>query len=221
MTEKEWLACDDESEMVHHLGGTASKRKARLYAAACCRHAWDALPVGPCREAVEVAERLADGLAREKERLAALRPLKKNRSHPIWNAVWAAKCAVARTTPHMLSAHLNTANLVAQHRAGRDGDIQNRLWELERATYPGLLRCIFGNPFRPAAIAPGVLAWHDGLLVAQAQRMYESRDFAEMAVTADMLEDAGCRDAQVLAHCRSPGGHARGCFVVDLLLGKT
>jgi hypothetical protein len=221
MTEQEWLACEDDVEMVHHLGRTASKRKARLYAATCCRRAWEALPVGPCRRAVEVGERLADGRVGEKQRLAALRALQADDAPPDWNAVWAAECAVARNVPHMLRAHVHTANLVAQHRARGDRDLQSRLWEIDRATYPGLLRCIFGNPFRPAEIAPKVLAWRDGLLVALAQRMYESRDFAEMGVMTDMLEDAGCRDAQVLGHCRGPASHARGCFVVDLLLGKT
>jgi hypothetical protein len=84
-----------------------------------------------------------------------------------------------------------------------------------------LLRCLFGNPFRPAApLAPELLGWHDGLLVSMARRMYESRDFGEMPVLADMLEDAGCRDARVLGHCRNAGPHARGCWVVDLILSK-
>jgi hypothetical protein len=50
--------------------------------------------------------------------------------------------------------------------------------------------------------------------------MYESRDFAPMPVLADALEDAGCADPDVLAHCRGPGPHIRGCWVVDLVLGK-
>jgi hypothetical protein len=53
-----------------------------------------------------------------------------------------------------------------------------------------------------------------------AAAMYEARDFAGLPVLADALEEAGCEDAGVLAHCRGPGPHARGCWVVDLLLGK-
>ena len=41
-----------------------------------------------------------------------------------------------------------------------------------------------------------------------------------MPVLADALEEAGCQDAIILNHCREPGGHVRGCWVVDLLLGK-
>ena len=37
---------------------------------------------------------------------------------------------------------------------------------------------------------------------------------------ADALDDAGCSDAGVLAHCRGPGEHARGCWLLDGLLGK-
>jgi hypothetical protein len=207
--------------MFHHLGRTLSRRKARLYAAACCRHAWDALPEGPCRQAVEVAERLADGQAKEKERLAALRALPQGAdAHPIQSAVWAAECVVARHVPHVLQVGAHTSNAIAQQRAGGDRDLQMKLWNADLATYSALVRCIFGNPFRPPEIAPSLRTWHDGLLAATAQRIYESRDFVEMAVLADMLEDAGCQDTQALAHCRDPGPHARGCFVVDLLLAR-
>jgi hypothetical protein len=49
--------------------------------------------------------------------------------------------------------------------------------------------------------------------------MYEARDFTAMPLLADLLEEAGC-PAAVGAHCRDLGPHARGCWVVDLLLGK-
>jgi hypothetical protein len=54
-----------------------------------------------------------------------------------------------------------------------------------------------------------------------AQKMYESRDFGDLAVLADALEEAGCQDQDVLSHFRSGGEHARGCWVVDLLLGRS
>jgi hypothetical protein len=50
-------------------------------------------------------------------------------------------------------------------------------------------------------------------------RIYETRDFSALPVLADALEDAGC-DADILAHCRSAGPHARGCWLVDLVLAK-
>ena len=45
-------------------------------------------------------------------------------------------------------------------------------------------------------------------------------DYGGLPVLADALEEAGCTDADLLAHCRSGGGHLRGCWAVDLLLGK-
>jgi hypothetical protein len=81
-----------------------------------------------------------------------------------------------------------------------------------------LIRCIFGNPFREAAFDP---AWRTSAAVALATQMYESRDFGSMAILADALEDAGCDSDDVIAHCRDPKGcHARGCWVVDRVLGK-
>jgi hypothetical protein len=50
--------------------------------------------------------------------------------------------------------------------------------------------------------------------------MYESRDFGQAPLLADMLEDAGVSDAQLLGHLRGPGPHARGCFAVDSVLER-
>jgi hypothetical protein len=44
--------------------------------------------------------------------------------------------------------------------------------------------------------------------------------FDRLPVLGDLLEEAGCGDAALLAHCRGPGPHAHGCFVVDALTGR-
>lgn len=80
-----------------------------------------------------------------------------------------------------------------------------------------LIRDIFGNPFRPVSFDP---TWRTTTSVAIAKAMYDSRDFAAMPVLADALEDAGCTHADILDHCRGAGPHVRGCWVVDLVLGK-
>ena len=79
------------------------------------------------------------------------------------------------------------------------------------------LRDIFGNPFRPVALAP---AWRTDTAVSLARAMYESREFSAMPILADALQDAGCDEPAILDHCRQPGEHVRGCWVVDLVLGK-
>ena len=81
-----------------------------------------------------------------------------------------------------------------------------------------LLRDIFGNPFRPARFDP---AWRTSTAVALASQMYESREFSAMPILADALQDAGCDNDDVLNHCRGLGPHVRGCWVVDLMLGKS
>jgi hypothetical protein len=79
------------------------------------------------------------------------------------------------------------------------------------------LREVFGNPFRPVALNP---AWLTSDVLALARQMYESRDFGAMPILADALQEAGCDHINVLGHCREPGEHVRGCWVIDMLLGK-
>jgi len=80
-----------------------------------------------------------------------------------------------------------------------------------------LIRCIFDNPFRPVAVDPSWLAFDAAAL---ATGIYADRAFDRMPILADALQDAGCDNANILNHCRSDGPHVRGCWVVDLLLGK-
>jgi hypothetical protein len=81
----------------------------------------------------------------------------------------------------------------------------------------GLIRDIFGNPFRPIRLAPG---WRTADVLALARGVYDDRAFDRLPILADALVDAGCDDETVLAHCRSDGPHVRGCWVVDLVLGE-
>jgi len=81
-----------------------------------------------------------------------------------------------------------------------------------------LLREIIGSPFRPVRVAP---RWLTSPVVTLAATMYESREFTPMPILADALEEAGCDNPDVLTHCRGPGPHVRGCWVVDLILGKS
>jgi hypothetical protein len=92
-----------------------------------------------------------------------------------------------------------------------------------------LVRDIFGRfPSRPLPTLPvSVLTWRDSLVVNLAKAAYDNRllpsghlDPARLAVLADALEDASCQEPQILEHLRGEGPHVRGCWVVDLLLGK-
>src|SRR5262249_32691175 len=104
--------------------------------------------------------------------------------------------------------------------AFRDAWMVTKMLLCEGETGAQLLRDLFGNPFRSIHIAPAWLAWNDGTVRRIAQAIYDERAFDRMPVLADALEDAGCTERAILAHCRQPGEHVRGCWVVDLILGK-
>jgi hypothetical protein len=104
-----------------------------------------------------------------------------------------------------------------------EGQLRGR----EQVAQCELLRCVVGNPFRPISLDPAWLAWHGGAILKLAQAIYDDRllpsghlDAARLAVLADMLEEAGCCDEQLLTHLRGPGPHVRGCFAVDAVLGR-
>jgi hypothetical protein len=104
---------------------------------------------------------------------------------------------------------------------------QDATWDTERVARQveelaqcHLLRDIIGNLFREVSIDPQWLLANDGAVRRIAQAVYDERAFEQMPILGDALEDAGCTDATILDHLRQPGEHARGCWVVDALLGK-
>jgi hypothetical protein len=203
LTEPGWLTCTWPGAMLNALAGRASDRKLRLFACACYRRVWG-LTDPMMHEAVAFAEAAADGLAPPAEleaRWLTWRP-------PEGEASWLL-------SPHAAEAASESAKWSANIRAirlGHRGGLQNEEW----AYQADLLRCVFGNPYRPVAADP---AWRTSAAVTLARAMYDSRDFAAMPLLADLLEEAGC-PAAVSEHCRGEGPHVRGCWVVDLLLGR-
>jgi hypothetical protein len=102
-----------------------------------------------------------------------------------------------------------------------DEQPEERAARRERRAQCDLLRDLFGNPFRPAAIEPSWLEWNDRCVTRLARAIYDERKYQEMKILADALEEAGCTNPDILTHCRQPGEHVRGCWVIDLLLGLT
>jgi hypothetical protein len=197
MTEAEWLACADPTPMLEFLRDRAAPRKLRLFACACVRHIWPLLGGTRSgelsRRAVEVAERHADGLATDRE-------LARARGASGWVALDVARAAAAET-----------AWRAAWHAPWHRRE--------DAAAHVALLREIFGNPFRPPICDPAWRAWNGGAVPRLARSLYDEGRFAELPVLADALEEAGCADGGLLGHCRRTGGHVRGCWALDLLLG--
>jgi hypothetical protein len=225
VTEAEWLASDDPFSMLDflHRAGHGSKRQHRLYAAACCRQVWHLLEDERSRRAVEVAEQFADGVVTDEDRAAA---------HTAAMAAWSgrkgestermfASLAAALAAGGATRAAVRGAGLAVKWSA----DDSHRAAEAaKRKEQAAILRDVVGNPFRPT---PVDTSWLASRVVAFAQATYDQRelpagtlDATRLAVLADALEDAGCTDSDLLAHLRGPGPHVRGCWAVDLLLGK-
>jgi hypothetical protein len=95
--------------------------------------------------------------------------------------------------------------------------IITRAEKAERKAQCELLRDLFGNPWRPAVIDPAWLRWRDGVVVQMARSIHDEQRFAELPVLADALEEAGCAVPEILGHCRRPGPHVRGCWLIDAL----
>jgi hypothetical protein len=226
MTEVEWLNEKHNSQaMVWSLRGTTltrtkgGKRKLRLFACASCRLTWDLLTDPLLRQAVEVAERFAEGQAgkdelqkayesaRGRERLPSAAP-DHRQSTASWMAEKAAHPRAFDAAFYMTASPLPLTGGSGAQEQERD------------AALCELLRCIFGNPYRPARIAPDWLQWNGGCIRGIATAIYDERDFDRMPVLADALEEAGCAEQAIIGHLRVPTIHARGCWVLDQLLGR-
>lgn len=223
MTEAEWQACADPLPMLRFLRDRASERKLRLLAVAACREIWDRIADGRSREAVVVAEMFADGLAGDADLLRVCHDAHdaSTAAHAQSPSVGAAASAAARASHPEIRRHIASDGgpvAMALHRAKAN----------RRAQFCRIIRCIFGPlPFRPLAVDPVCSTPTINNLAAT---IYNDREvwndptsrnsFDRLPILGDALEEAGCTNAEILAHCRGPGPHVRGCWVVDLLLGR-
>lgn len=185
-------------------------RKLRLYAVACCRQRWELFDADVFRRAVDGAERLADGRA-DRAELAT-----------IYDAIMAFPTPNAQShcIENMTLKLLSVRGMNCATAAAMDLGVATGWNDFESAVraQAQLLRCVVGNPFRPVVFDP---IWRTSAVVALADSIDTGRAFDRMPILADALEAAGCRQRDVLAHCRGGGPHARGCWVVDMVLGKS
>lgn len=244
MTEGEWSCCSEPSAMLNFLPASnpGSQRKFRLFAVACCRRIWPLLTLKASQNMVEVAERYAEGLVTIQELDYAHKGLSKECSFQTWSkavnpvmaAVWATRTpdAYYPDEPALTKASLqafaketaNYARMAAASKCNTSPDQGSTMslmtfWR-EGRYQASLLRDLFG-PFRTVVVEESWLRWNDRCVVKMAQAIYEERRFEDLPILADALEDAGCDNEEMLTHCREPGQHVRGCWVVDLLLGKS
>jgi hypothetical protein len=190
MNEQEWLTCTDPARMIRSLQGRGGSRRPRLWTCAFFR--WYYSDVGMSMRAVQVAEAWADG--QEPTNLGDLSGFLVT-DRVAWRA--------AERTARSVASYEESAQK------------QNAIAFQIKSLY-----CVFGNPFRPIAFDPTWLEWNHGSARKLAQAIYDDRAFDQLPILTETLEHAGCDNADILSHCRSEGPHVRGCWVVDLILGK-
>jgi hypothetical protein len=83
-----------------------------------------------------------------------------------------------------------------------------------------LLREVFGDRGSSLVSPEWDDSWRTDTAVTLARQMYESGDLSTMPILADALQDAGCDNEDMLAHCRGPGPHLRRCWVLDAVLNR-
>jgi hypothetical protein len=229
MTEAEWHeALPDLHMMIGHLANLEprpSGRKTRLCMAAFCRAVWHVMTDGRCRHAVEAAERFADDPGAEADLKAATKALPNKRRD--YSALYktahhdAARSCTSRNKRFLLAAMNQVHALTVLALEDGSHDPQTAPAQLRRQAE--VIRCVFGNPFRPVAFDP---AWRTPAVVSLAEAAYDERilpsgelDPQRLAILADALEEAG-PEGELLRHLRGPGPHVRGCWAVDLVTGR-
>ena len=216
------------------------ERKVRLVEVACCERVADLVPSIEIRNLIAVARSLVedrgndDGWGRARAQ-AALEVIGGAISDGgvcgKWNsASFEAVDAVSRLFCHPANEHSVVLESAARARADAvatsepSAVYERRLHQAlvaEQARQADLVREVIGNPFRPASIDPAWLTANDHAAARIAEGIASARVFADLPILADALEDAGCTSRAVLDHCRTPGSHGVGCWVLDLLLGKS
>jgi hypothetical protein len=251
MTESQWPEYADPAPMLECMSRRgASERKFRLFSAACARRVWPVMSGDHVRRLVLDAEQFADGRLSPAER--RIREEEFRTTFPPWTtpdypltvsyfADMAAYYAICAFREDTIPLNQHGARYASQWAAAalvyrETGDWQvlvtastHPTGRAEHRLHCRLLRCLFGNPFRPSPpLPPALLAWNDGTVRRVAEGIYEERempagtlDTARLAVLADALLDAGCEDEELIRHCRREGPHVRGCWAIDHILGKS
>jgi hypothetical protein len=203
MTDAKWLVYTDSRPMLELLRGQSTQRKLRLFLCACSRQLWDGNTPRVVKRVVEVAEQYADAII-GKETLRTVQQETEalhimQVQNPLSSLAGWTLCPNAREAAEAMES-------LSQ--------------EEDRRLHADLLREVIGNPFRTTKVDRSWLAWNCGTVVKLAETIYEDRAFDHLPGLADALEEAGCSDLDILSHCRQGGQHFRGCWPLDLLLGR-
>lgn len=231
MTEDDWLASANPEEIylpfpsiqpermlqflrVHRSADKTrhGRRRLRLFACGCCRRFWPSLSE-ESREALDIAERYADGEASKNDLGYAWRISVRQYGHRPRTADGIASHVVE--VGAMTAAAL--VPMVCYSVVASTSKQPHELWS-EKFQEAAVIYDVFGNPFRTtAADAASQFAVVDSIRDL-AEHIYQGQRFNDLSDLAMELEQAGCTDEDLLEHCRQPQ-HFRGCWLVDALRG--
>jgi hypothetical protein len=191
VNEQEWLDSVDSKPMLKWLKGKASIRQLRLFIVAVLRTGY-------------ANRKTLPNYVRESVDWAEL----------MADGKWQRKPGDQKLLHLSDNAHYAAVCVAKWQDEGRGKS------RVTRQMQAAMLREVFGNPFRPTFFEPRLREWRDGTIPKLAQRIYDEKTFQHLPILADALEEAGCDSMEILNHCRQPGAHVRGCWVLDLVLGK-
>ena len=237
MTEAEWLTSGDASALLRSLPQPISRRRCLLAVCGYGRQIERLVPHASVVLHLAECERGADGLTTIDnsneamgDRIASVAaPFPRDSSQHLISVSLLECLFVAQLerpyihTGSYRNLRTSAVNLMridpgnGQLGPRHHSDEWRARWEHECNAQADIVRDIFGNPLRPFALTS---EWRTDIAVSLARQMYELRDFGAMPILADALQDAGCDNPDILDHCRGPGPHVRGCWVVDRVLGK-
>ncbi|WP_020470577.1 hypothetical protein [Zavarzinella formosa] len=235
MTEAEWLACADPKPMLNFIRGKASDRKLRLFACGCCRVVWDWLVSPRSQEAVLASEAYADGLCSDEDlhtynfrAEGAVFAIDEKEQKYRWeqrgiDIGWLLEEDRVEDEEIVCANGMRISYHAARIAANAAEFATSSFNEFLTHANPEMLsepitRCIFGNPFHLVTIDPAWLTFDVRMIAAGS---YEDRAFNRLPILADALQDAGCDNDDILSHLRDDGMHVRGCWALDLILGKS
>jgi hypothetical protein len=212
-----WLESVSPGHLAVFLARDASPRKSGLFVRHLCRCFPDVFSDPRTRAALDAADALEAGEIAEDDFVRAIRAVEEAGAQPFGVAapppVYAARIVGHVSLHGYYSGVLSEMRGAVLAHAGVGGPRKN---PTARAMRPVFFEH-FGDPRSPVGRDP---SWLTSTVLKLAEGMYASRDFSPMPILADALMDAGCGNDDVLNHCRSNSPHVRGCWVVDLVLGK-
>jgi hypothetical protein len=242
MTEAEWLSATDTTSMLEFLRGKVSDRKLRLYLCGGIHRIAHLLYDPASIEALGIAERFADGMADNEDMRRAnwiaeaptfgflfradfweqnpdckmeVLPQLVKMGALSGSALTGGEWHVNGTIRRRLLAAAELVYILT-YTSYDEGALNRAAVEMSEIEWPGrwLCNCVFGNPFLPVTLNP---SWLTSTVLTLASGIYNEKAFDRMPILAHALQDAGCDNNEILNHCRQPGEHVRGCFVVDLV----